>query len=178
MSRTSSLPDLLTHLNERKAMTSTYNDVLEIFGGTVEKTDKKPDYKFAPEGDNVAVIKDAGVSRNDRGEYLFIRFLFPSTNSEETSFQNLPPQNDGARKALAAQFGSLGLQPSSASSDDLHDEIRKAIGWTVNVTKKSKKGSKKNKDGKDVWFRNFYIKSVLNRGVEPKEQIEEDEIPF
>ena len=178
MSRTSSLPDLLTYLNERKQM-STYNDVLEIFGGKSEDSKKKSDYTFAPEGDNVAVIKDAGSGTNSKGPYLFQKFYFPEVQKEEWSFNNIDFDNPGATKALAAQFSSLGLKPRSRYVEDLTEEIRKSIGWTVRLTKKSNKGSQKNKEGKDVWFRNYYVKSVISRGDPVAAVEDEDEsIPF
>ena len=157
---------------------ATEAEFMEVFGIKPKEKqesrleEEKP--KFAPDGENPAVLKDAGVETNSVGPYLYWQFYFPEFQAEETSYFNLPPKSEAANTALFMQFKVLGILPKSVEPEDLAAAAKQAIGFTLLVRKTSKKGDKK-------WLRSYQIRKVLDRKVVPVEkkvELADDEFPF
>lgn len=122
--------------------------------------------------DHVAVIKNAGVSKNEgKSPALFLEMYFPKFNTNETAYWNIIP-NEGAIKALKGALHGLGVKSRSGHPDEIRRVVAAIVGATVKVTKRTKP----NPSNLSRPFRNYYINSVID-----KPQVSgptEDAIPF
>jgi len=170
--------DQLKHLNEVNkgdAMSELDNVQAMWDNAKDEKPSTASKYVPVPDGDQVAVIKNAGCTQNEgKSPAVFIEMYFPKFGVNETSYNNVIA-NEGAIKALKSQFRGLGISPRTAHPTELDRAIKQAVGYTIKINKRTKD----NPGGKP--YRNYYINEVTEKPsvVSPLPVVDDtDFVPF
>ena len=167
MSRTNSITDFIQHLIAKGDHMGNELAQLESWFENVPPADeKKGGFTEVADGKHIAKIVDAGIFTGGKSPALSFNFYFPHANRREFAYFNLGG-GDVPRRILQNTLDKLGLKPQTIHAID--SEAKKTVGWTVEVTKKTKGA-----------YKNYYIERVVERTAPDTkgENLTEDQIPF
>lgn len=115
---------------------------------------QKREYVPVPEGEHIAIVKEASINTNDKGSSLAVKLYFPKFNTTETDFTNISQNALGILKSKLNLIGLRGVAPGL-----IEENLHLAKDVKLLVTKKL--------NGK---YRNYYFKSAPSTN--------DDKVPF